>query len=220
MIDLNKSLEVFNPEKVTKRVHIIGCGAVGSHVAEIIARLGITKIALYDDDVVASHNIANQNFVFNDIGRPKTEVVAERILAINPECDIQIHGRWEPEGMMSGTAILCVDSVVPRQKMAEFMLYNPKLVVADFRMGLFSGQFYLATYETAEYYAQTLNFTDEEADKNVPMSACHFELSVVYSIWSMLGYGFHELVKYWNDPQNYKPTLTTVIDMDAGVIRI
>ena len=219
MIDLNKSSEVFDPSKVTKRVHIIGCGAVGSHVAEIIARLGITKIALYDDDVVATHNIANQNFVFNDIGKPKTEVVKERILAINPECDVTLNGRWVPEGMLSGTAIMCVDSVVPRQQMAEFMQYNPNLVVADFRMGLFSGQFYLATSETASYYADTLRFTDEEADANVPVSACHYELSVVYSIWSMLGYGFHELVKYWNDSENYKPTLTTVIDMNIGIIR-
>lgn len=219
MIDLNKSLEVFNPATVTKRVHIIGCGAVGSNVAVVLAHLGITKFALYDEDKVESHNIANQIFRDDEVGQYKTEMVAKHIKEINPSADVQINGFWKPEGVMSGVAIMCVDSVVPRQQMAEFLQMSPKLTVLDFRMGLFSGQYYLATYEKAEMYTKTLNFTDEEADANTRKSACHYELSVIYSINAMVAFGIAELVKYWNNPNDEYP-LTTIVDMEAGVIRV
>ena len=47
-MDLSKSYEFFQPDMLTSRVHIIGCGAIGSTVAENLARFGITKITLYD----------------------------------------------------------------------------------------------------------------------------------------------------------------------------
>ena len=61
-MDLSKSYEYFQPEKLTDRVHIIGCGSVGSTVAENLARSGVTKFTLWDFDVVEPHNLANQMF--------------------------------------------------------------------------------------------------------------------------------------------------------------
>ena len=61
-MDLNKSREFFDPNKVKGRCHIIGCGSIGSHVAELLARYGIKKLTLYDFDVVEPHNLVNQNF--------------------------------------------------------------------------------------------------------------------------------------------------------------
>ena len=45
-IDLSKSYEYFQPEKVDGRIHIIGCGSVGGTVAELLVRLGLTEISL------------------------------------------------------------------------------------------------------------------------------------------------------------------------------
>ena len=47
-IDLSKSYEYFQPEKVDCRIHIVGCGSVGATVAELLVRLGLTNIALWD----------------------------------------------------------------------------------------------------------------------------------------------------------------------------
>ena len=60
MMDLSKSYEFFQPEKVTERIHIVGCGSVGSTIAENIARCGIKKMTLWDFDKVEAHNIVNQ----------------------------------------------------------------------------------------------------------------------------------------------------------------
>ena len=72
------------------RVLIFGVGGVGSYVAEGLARAGIGHITLVDADVVDVTNINRQiPALHSTIGRPKVEVMAERIWDINPECRVQ-----------------------------------------------------------------------------------------------------------------------------------
>jgi len=61
-LNLAKSYDFFKPEEVKERIHIIGCGSVGSAVAELLARFGLTKLTLYDFDKVEPKNLANQLF--------------------------------------------------------------------------------------------------------------------------------------------------------------
>ena len=75
-MDLSKSYDFFQPEKHNDRIHIIGCGSVGSTVAENLARSGVTKMTLWDFDMVEPKNIANQMFIQADIGKPKVEVTS------------------------------------------------------------------------------------------------------------------------------------------------
>ena len=85
-MNLLKSQDYFNPINVKHRCHIIGCGSVGSTVAELLVRLGLSKITLYDFDTVSSHNLANQLFVNEDIGKPKTEALKKLLVSIdNPQ---------------------------------------------------------------------------------------------------------------------------------------
>jgi molybdopterin/thiamine biosynthesis adenylyltransferase len=214
MIDLNKSLEFFNPQLLNGYpVHIVGCGAIGSHVAEILARLGVENIHLYDDDRVASHNIANQMFSYKDIGKAKVQAVAEMIDAINPNCAVTQHDeRVQPGTRLKGYVVLCVDSIVPRQFILEANTFNPNCkAIFDFIMGLTSGQFYCANGITRmQNLAKTMQFTDEEADVNTPKSACNFELSVVYTIKVLVGVGVNEMVKFWKGEDTH---LTTYLDL-------
>ena len=66
-MDRSKVLEFFDATKYDYPYHVIGCGAIGSHVCEELARLGISNVHLYDFDTVSSHNITNQMFKTNDI---------------------------------------------------------------------------------------------------------------------------------------------------------
>jgi len=43
-LNLSKSYDFFQPEQVRERIHIIGCGSVGSTVAELLVRFGLTKL--------------------------------------------------------------------------------------------------------------------------------------------------------------------------------
>ena len=219
MIDLNKSLEFFDPSTVKGTVHIIGCGAVGSQVAVLLTRLGITKFKLWDEDTVASHNIANQNFNYADIGRLKTEATKEKMLAINPECDIALGGFVTPYNVLElqGTIIFAVDSIAVRRQITGCLATAPiNFTLCDFRMGLTSGQCYVLDKSQVMVYYNTMNFTDEEADARTPKSACNFELSVCYSIWALLGAGVAQLVKKWSGADVPMSMMVDVGDM--GII--
>ena len=70
-------------------VAILGVGGVGSFAAEACARSGVGKIVLVDKDNVDITNINRQLVAYTStVGRSKSEVMKERILDINPECEV------------------------------------------------------------------------------------------------------------------------------------
>lgn len=76
----------------TKKVILFGLGGVGSWCAETLVRSGIGHITLVDADVVAESNINRQlPATTSTVGRPKVEVMYERLKDINPAVDLQIH---------------------------------------------------------------------------------------------------------------------------------
>ena len=112
-MDLSKCYEYFQPEKDDARVHIVGCGSVGSTVASLLARYGVTQMTLWDFDVVEPKNLANQMFRQKDVGQPKVDALADILTEINP--DIVDGLKLQPEGwdgqQLSGYVFLCVDNI-------------------------------------------------------------------------------------------------------------
>lgn len=71
------------------RVAVFGIGGVGGHLAEALARAGVGYIHLIDRDTVSLSNINRQAVALHStVGRPKAEVMAERIRDINPACRV------------------------------------------------------------------------------------------------------------------------------------
>ena len=72
------------------RVAIFGVGGVGGFVAEALARAGVGAIDLIDSDTVSVSNLNRQIIALHStVGRLKVEVMAERILDINPDCKVR-----------------------------------------------------------------------------------------------------------------------------------
>ena len=70
-------------------VCVVGIGGVGSWAAEALARSGIGTITLIDLDDVCISNINRQLHALTDtVGQDKVAVMAQRITAINPECNV------------------------------------------------------------------------------------------------------------------------------------
>jgi tRNA A37 threonylcarbamoyladenosine dehydratase len=75
-------------------VCVVGIGGVGSWTVEALARSGIGQITLVDlDDVCISNTNRQLHALTGTFGKPKVEVMAERVRAINPDC--QVHARQE-----------------------------------------------------------------------------------------------------------------------------
>lgn len=70
-------------------VAVLGIGGVGSIAAEALARTGVGRIILIDKDVVDITNINRQiHALTTTVGQPKADLMRDRILLINPECDV------------------------------------------------------------------------------------------------------------------------------------
>lgn len=80
-------------EKLLKsRIIIFGVGGVGGYAAEALARAGVGHIELVDSDRVAISNINRQIIATHStVGQYKTEAMRDRILSINPECQVVCH---------------------------------------------------------------------------------------------------------------------------------
>lgn len=87
-------LEGYNYLK-NKNVIIFGIGGVGGYAAEALARCGIEKLTLVDNDTVSESNINRQIIALNStIGRYKTDVMKERILDINPKAEVKCMNKF------------------------------------------------------------------------------------------------------------------------------
>ncbi|MGG0738760.1 tRNA threonylcarbamoyladenosine dehydratase [Niallia taxi] len=70
-------------------VAVLGIGGVGSFSAEALARSGVGKLILIDKDDVDITNVNRQVIaLLSTVGRPKVDIMKERIADINPECEV------------------------------------------------------------------------------------------------------------------------------------
>lgn len=77
-----------------KRIAIIGLGAIGSPIAEVLARGGVRQLTLWDGDIVEAGNICRSIYDNSDIGNAKAEALAEHIKRISPFCNVKPQGCW------------------------------------------------------------------------------------------------------------------------------
>ncbi len=77
------------------RVLVVGLGGVGAYAAEMIARAGVGRMTIADADTVSPSNINRQLIALHStVGRSKTELMAERLLDINPDLELRAVDRF------------------------------------------------------------------------------------------------------------------------------
>lgn len=71
------------------RVLVCGLGGVGGHIVEALVRAGVGTLGLLDCDAVEESNLNRQIIATRDtVGRRKTEAARERVLSVNPDCNV------------------------------------------------------------------------------------------------------------------------------------
>jgi len=200
---MNKSkiLEFFDATEIKAPIHIVGCGAIGSHIAEQLTRMGCENIHLWDFDTVEPHNITNQMFIQADIGDSKTYAVQALMYDINGSNTntIKLHDKGWTDEVLNGYVFLCVDNIDLRRKIVETNQYNPNCIAFfDFRMRLTDAQHYMAVRSdevSMNKLFASMDFTHEEAKDATPKSACNVELSVIYTVKCITALGVANFVK-------------------------
>ena len=87
---LLKNIQEDGQKKLAKsNVVVIGCGALGTTIANNLVRSGIGHVKIVDRDIVELNNLQRQNlFDEDDIGLPKASTAAEKLEKINSDIKI------------------------------------------------------------------------------------------------------------------------------------
>lgn len=130
MLDINRHIDIFNPSKFDYPVHLIGCGGMGSRIAEGLVRMGLGRkdknpIYLYDHDIFENHNLANQWAALNHLGKFKAQAVRSQMFKINPLACISAYPKKVETGMLlTGVVFICIDSMGGRKNIMEEVIAN------------------------------------------------------------------------------------------------
>lgn len=123
-----------NDALMAKRVLVIGLGSFGSHIAVELAQAAVGRFALMDFDRLEVHNVVRHACFLNDVGRLKTDAVADLVLGKNPfaEVDklaIDMNADLETlarEVEKSDLVICATDNNESRFNLMKILLAHPK----------------------------------------------------------------------------------------------
>lgn len=187
-MNLNKHLEYFDPiNDIKHAVHVIGVGAMGSRIAELLVRLGLPKLHIWDFDIVEDVNITNQYYTLKYLGATKQDALEEMLKEINPNVEIVKHGKWKGQ-LLGGYIFLAVDSIELRKEIVDKVKDSQAVKgMFDTRMRLEDAQSYGADWTNQSQrniFINSMQFTDEEGKEATPVSACGTTLSVASTVVS------------------------------------
>lgn len=97
-------------------VSMVGAGALGGPCALYLAAAGVGHIALWDDDAVDRSNLQRQiQFGEADVGQKKAEILAARLVAINPDTNVTVNAaRWTGQPLHGDVIIDATDNFETR----------------------------------------------------------------------------------------------------------
>ena len=133
-------------EKLKKSsVIAFGVGGVGSYVVESLARSGIGKITMVDFDEISESNINRQiHALKSTVGKSKIEIMKERILDINPECEVILKKKFvfenvseifEEDDKIYDFAVDAIDVIYSKVAIIEYCMKNNIKIISSMGFG-------------------------------------------------------------------------------------
>lgn len=169
-IDYSDQRKIFDPETWSWPVHLIGAGGINNLVGPTLAKMGVTEIHIWDDDVLENRNCPTEiAYSYKMIGQPKVAAMADAIYYLRPDVEVYQHQeRITADSEISGIVISGVDSMKSRQVIWDCVKSN-FLEIPFFIDGRSAGEeiaifaFSPCDMESAEIYGEDWLFGDEEA---------------------------------------------------------
>ena len=148
-----------------KCVAVIGLGGVGAFAAEMVARAGVGRMVILDSDRVSLSNKNRQLLALDStLGRPKTEVLRERLLDINPELRLTVIDSYLDENNVAeilpqGIDFLidAIDTLAPKLALIRHCVENHIPLVSSMGSG-------------AKYDMTRIRITDLSKSFNCPLA--------------------------------------------------
>ncbi len=117
-------------------VCIVGVGAIGSHLAEILAKLGVQEFTLIDFDEVDTVNLGVQGFYEQEVGLSKVDAVSHRLQSICKNVEVTENTSEYAPGLVPSQSVVfsCVDSMKTRRQIFRHFCEKDWSVLFDGRM--------------------------------------------------------------------------------------
>jgi sulfur carrier protein ThiS adenylyltransferase len=148
---------------------VIGVGAIGRQVAVQLAAMGVPRLTLYDDDIVAVENLAPQGYWLEDLGISKVRATTAVCLCINPDIEMRaVEDRFKRSSERTLPrdhkliVFCCVDSIQTRRLIWETIHHRAEFFVDGRMSAEVLRVLASATPALDRYYGTTL-FSEAEA---------------------------------------------------------
>jgi hypothetical protein len=193
-MDFWRQNDIVMPDDFNKyTVTIIGAGGIGSPTTLALSKMGVEKIAIYDDDSVEKHNLPNQMYRIIDIGKSKVEATRD-ICNDFSGLPITIYNEKFASQSVHGIVISGVDTMKSRADIWKRMKYNPVVnLYIDARMGAEICKIHTINPcdpIDIKWYEKTL-FPDEKASEE----KCT-EKAVIYNTFTIAGLVASQVKKF------------------------
>ncbi len=194
-----RHLSVFSPHAFgNRRIDVVGCGATGSRIALSLAKLGLENIHCHDFDTVEAHNIANQTFGVEDIGKLKIDALSAQIKSATGTEIKTYNQRVDAKTELGEIAFLLTDSMSSRKEIWDGALrYKLRTsLLIETRMGADAGRIYTVNPTKPRHvaeYEKTL-YTDAEAE----VSACGASTSVGPTAEIISGLAVWQMIRWFS----------------------
>ncbi len=169
--DYVDQLKIFDPKTWGWPVHLIGAGGINNLVGATLAKMGISEIHIWDDDILESRNLPTEvGYSAAMCGKPKVEAMAGLLSYLMPENSFKLHLHQErvtEQTPLNGVIIAGVDSMASRKIIWE-NVKNNYIEIPFFIDGRSGGEetqlfaFSPADFNAREDY-ETWLFDDSEA---------------------------------------------------------
>lgn len=203
LIDFWRQMDIVSPADLKMPITVIGAGGIGSPLILALAKMGCEFITVYDGDKVESHNVPNQIFRIEDIGKPKVEAVKE-VARSFAGVEIEAKNEFYKNQKLAGIVISAVDSMKTRSEIWAQVKHKPGITLyIEARMG---GEEFLiyainpCDPDDIELYEEDL-YTDEEASQ-APCTA----RAIIYNVFVLAGI-LASIVKKFVKGEKYPPTV-------------
>lgn len=195
LLNFWRQLDIFDPRKHNGlKVYIVGAGAIGSMTGLVLSKMGFSDITVWDDDKIESHNLPNQMYPLDAIGKHKVDALSDVVKGF-AGCTVNaLKEKWNNHPF-DGDAIVivCTDNMTSRKAVwKKVKLKGNVRLFIDARMGGETMRIYSIdpmSIKQGRGYENTL-YTDEESVE-LPCTA----QSIIYNLAGISGIVANQIKK-------------------------
>ena len=216
--DYRKQSELIEIANFDTPIHVIGCGALGSWLTFFLLKMGFSNVNVYDFDEVEEHNIPNQMFREDDVGRVKVDAIEsiyENFFDDDEFSRLNIRSNKVTKPIakeFKGIVFSCVDNMDTRRKLYEACFKEGQAELwIEGRIGLFGSYIYTLTERNEKHfekYEETL-YADEEAE----VSACGISQTALPSAVNCASNMLMQMISYTRGNDVYNEILYQMPEM-------